>query len=47
MMRELGTYLWKNKLWWMAPPIIVIILFTILVSVSTVSPISPFMYMLF
>ncbi|MBI5614530.1 hypothetical protein HY947_06405 [Candidatus Gottesmanbacteria bacterium] len=47
MIRDLASYLWKNKLWWMAPPIIVIVLFTILVAVSAVSPISPFMYMLF
>lgn len=47
MILELFSYLWKNKLWSMVPPIIVFIVFGALIAFSAVSPISPFMYMLF
>lgn len=47
MLKDLFEYLWENKLWWLMPPIIIIILFGILIAVSTVSPIGPFMYALF
>ena len=47
MIKDLASYLWKNKLWWMVPPIIVFLLFGALVAFSAVSPISPFVYMLF
>ena len=47
MIKDLASYLWKNKLWWMVPPIIVFLLVGALVAFSAVSPISPFVYMLF
>ena len=47
MLKDLASYLWKNKLWWMVPPIIVFLLVGALVAFSAVSPISPFVYMLF
>lgn len=47
MLRDLASYLWKNRLWWMVPPIIVFLLFGALIAFSAVSPISSFVYMLF
>ncbi|MFC1711879.1 DUF5989 family protein [Patescibacteria group bacterium] len=47
MFKELLTYLWKNKLWWLIPPIIILIIFGLLIVFSTTSPISPFIYILF
>jgi LPS O-antigen subunit length determinant protein (WzzB/FepE family) len=45
--RELFAYLWKNKLWWIIPAVVVIILFGILVIFAQASPVSPFIYALF
>lgn len=46
-MRDLFTYLWKSKLWWLLPPVIILILFGILIAVSTISPVGPLIYTLF
>ena len=46
-MKDLFKYLWKNKLWWILPPIVVFVIFGILIAVSAVAPVSPFIYMLF
>jgi hypothetical protein len=47
MIKELGTYLWKNRLWWLIPPVIVFLVFGVLIAVSALSPVSPFIYVLF
>jgi hypothetical protein len=44
---ELFAYLWENKLWWIIPAVIVIILFGILIVFAQASPVSPFIYALF
>jgi hypothetical protein len=46
-MKDLFAYMWKNKVWWMAPPIIILVIVGVLIYVSTSSPVSPFIYMLF
>lgn len=46
-MKDLFSYLWQNKKWWLIPPVIVIVLVGILIAVSASSPVSPFIYMLF
>jgi len=46
-MKDLFSYLWQNKKWWLIPPVVVILLVGILVALSTSSPVSPFIYMLF
>jgi hypothetical protein len=46
-MKELLGYLWKNKLWWLLPPIIILIIFGLLIAFSTISPVGPFIYVLF
>lgn len=47
MVKDLFSYLWKERLWWMLPPIVVFLLFGALVAISNIAPVSPFMYMLF
>lgn len=47
MIKQLFAYLWNNKLWWMLPAVIVFVLFGALIAVSSVSPVSPFLYVLF
>lgn len=47
MVKELLSYLWKNRLWWLVPPIIVFIIIGVLIAVSAASPVSPFIYVLF
>jgi hypothetical protein len=44
---ELFAYLWENKLWWIIPAVVVIVLFGILVVFAQASPVSPFIYALF
>lgn len=46
-MKDLFNYLWKNKKWWLIPPVIIIVLVGILIFVSFSTPVSPFIYMLF
>jgi len=41
MIKDLALYLW------MVPPIVVFLIFGALVAFSSVSPVSPFIYMLF
>jgi len=47
MWKELGQFIWENKKWWMIPPIVILILFGVLIYVSTASPVSSFIYVLF
>lgn len=46
-MKDLVRYIWENKKWWMIPPIIIIFLVGLLIYISTATPISPFIYVLF
>jgi len=44
---ELISFLWVNKLWWMIPMIVVLLMFGVLIAVSQSSVIGPFIYTLF
>jgi drug/metabolite transporter superfamily protein YnfA len=44
---ELLLFLWKRKLWWMIPMIIVLVLFGLLLILTQGSAIAPFIYTLF
>lgn len=44
---ELLSYLWKRKLWWMIPMIVVLILFASLLVFAQGSAVVPFIYTLF
>lgn len=39
-------FLMKNKKWWLLPPLVVIVIFGLLVTFTTASPVSAFIYML-
>jgi len=44
---ELLTFLWKRKLWWLMPMVVVIILFAVLLIFAQGSAVAPFIYTLF
>lgn len=45
--RELMVFLWRRKLWWMIPMIVVLILFGLLLIFTQSSAVAPFIYTLF
>jgi hypothetical protein len=45
--RELLVFLWRRKLWWMIPMIVVLILFGLLLIFTQSSAVAPFIYTLF
>ena len=47
ILKELFSFLWRNKLWWMIPMIIVFILLGILIWFAQSSAVVPFIYTLF
>ncbi|MBI3577145.1 hypothetical protein HY086_03865 [Candidatus Gottesmanbacteria bacterium] len=47
MIKQLFAYLWQNRLWWLVPAVIVFIVFGVLITVASISPVSPFLYVLF
>ncbi len=44
---ELFSFLWKRKLWWLIPMIVVIVIFALLLVFAQASPVAPFIYTLF
>jgi len=44
---ELFSFLWKRKLWWLMPMLVVIVLFALLLVLAQASPVAPFIYTLF
>ena len=48
IIRELFTFLWENKIWWMSPIIIVLLIVSILIIFTVNNPAAvPFIYTLF
>ena len=45
--KELFAYLWAEKMWWMIPMIIVLLVFGTLLIFAQASAIAPFIYTLF
>ncbi|TET73007.1 MAG: hypothetical protein E3J56_04630 [Candidatus Aminicenantes bacterium] len=45
--RELLIFLWKRKLWWLIPLIIILVLFGLLLIFTQSSAVAPFIYSLF
>lgn len=45
--RELVQFLWQQKLWWLIPFVLTLLIVGMLVLVAQVSGISPFIYTLF
>ncbi len=44
---ELLRYLWRKKLWWMIPMLVVLVLLGALIVMSLSTPVAPFVYTLF
>jgi hypothetical protein len=44
---QLLSFLWKKKLWWMIPMVIVLVLFGLLLVFAQGSGLAPFIYTLF
>ena len=44
---ELFGFLWRRKMWWMIPMMVVLLLFGALIVFAGSSPIAPFIYTLF
>jgi hypothetical protein len=44
---ELLVFLWRRKLWWMIPMIVVLVLFGLLLIFTQGSAVAPFIYTLF
>ena len=47
VVRELLTFLWQRKLWWLIPMITVLLIFGLLLIFASASGIGPFIYTLF
>ncbi len=47
LFHEFLAYMWENKIWWMAPIIIMLLLVGILIIFAQSSAVSPFVYALF
>lgn len=44
---ELLGFLWKQKLWWLIPVLVVLLLFGLLLLFAQSTPLAPFVYTLF
>lgn len=44
---ELLSFLWKRKLWWLIPMIVILFLFGLLLVFTQSSAVAPFIYTLF
>jgi len=44
---ELILFLWRAKLWWMIPMIVVMVLISMIIIFGTSSPLGPFIYTMF
>lgn len=44
---ELLSFFWKEKLWWMIPMIVILILLAVLMVFAQGSPVAPFIYTIF
>lgn len=44
---EFFKFLWARKLWWLMPIIIILFLFSLLIALTELTPLGPFIYTLF
>jgi len=44
---EIFSFLWKRKLWWLMPMILILVLFGLLLIFAQATGIAPFIYTLF
>lgn len=45
--KELLVFLWRKKLWWLIPMVVVLVLFGLLLIFAQSSAVAPFIYSLF
>jgi hypothetical protein len=46
-LKELFAFMWVNKIWWMAPVVVVLLIFSGLMFLAQSSALAPFVYTLF
>ncbi len=46
-LQELFSFLWANKMWWMMPIVLILLLFSGLMFLAQTSALAPFVYTLF
>ena len=46
-LKELGSFLWKEKMWWMVPMIGILMLFVVIIAFGNSTGLGPFIYTLF
>ena len=44
---EILTFLWKRKLWWLIPMVVILLIFGLLLVFANASGVAPFIYTLF
>jgi uncharacterized membrane protein len=44
---EIVAFLWRRKLWWLIPMVLVLMMFGLLMIFATVTGVGPFIYTLF
>jgi len=47
VVKELLGFLWKRKMWWLIPMVVVLLAFGLLLIFASVSGVGPFIYTLF
>ena len=47
LVKQLLAFLWKEKIWWLIPLILILLLFALLIIFGQSSAVAPFIYMLF
>ena len=47
VIQELFHFLWEQKLWWMIPMVVLLIVFAVLLIFAQSTPLAPFIYTLF
>lgn len=47
IMGEILAFLWKRKLWWLIPMVVVLLIVGVLLIFATASGVAPFIYTLF
>jgi hypothetical protein len=45
--RELLSFIWERKVWWMVPPVVALLIVALLVALGQGSALSPLIYPLF
>ncbi len=47
IVRDFCRFLWQQRLWWMVPMVLVLLVFGVLILFAQSAPVAPFIYTLF